>query len=449
MTEFMKMMKIILLLCGCLAANAQTRQWSLEECINHAIAHNIDLKMQAQEQQLREIELSTSKHSWLPNLNAGIGQNFDFGRSESRDGLIVDRTSANSSGSLQTSMPVFDGFRIINDIAARKLNLRAATEALNKAKDDLAVGVASYFLQVLYTKEIQTVAELQIALTAEQVGKTEALVRTGKVPASQLYDINAQLAKDEVTLTEAKNNVRLALLDLAQALELERLETAFDITSPEIKDVIAENMESLVPPEDIYNRAVTVKPQIKQQEYLLESQKRMLKVAQSGYYPRLNLNASYSNGYYRFSGGNDIVNIPFSDQLRANERKTVGLSLTIPLFNRFEVRNSVRTARVNIVNRELMMENSKKTLYKEIQQAYYNAAAAQEKYIASSKAVEASLQSFNYAEARYDAGKSTVFEYNEAKTKYSQSLSEQAQAKYNFIFRAKILDFYNGMPIAL
>ncbi|MDR1601811.1 MAG: TolC family protein [Tannerella sp.] len=443
------MMKIILLLCGCLAANAQTRQWSLEECINHAIAHNIDLKMQAQEQQLREIELSTSKHSWLPNLNAGIGQNFDFGRSESRDGLIVDRTSANSSGSLQTSMPVFDGFRIINDIAARKLNLRAATEALNKAKDDLAVGVASYFLQVLYTKEIQTVAELQIALTAEQVGKTEALVRTGKVPASQLYDINAQLAKDEVTLTEAKNNVRLALLDLAQALELERLETAFDITSPEIKDVIAENMESLVPPEDIYNRAVTVKPQIKQQEYLLESQKRMLKVAQSGYYPRLNLNASYSNGYYRFSGGNDIVNIPFSDQLRANERKTVGLSLTIPLFNRFEVRNSVRTARVNIVNRELMMENSKKTLYKEIQQAYYNAAAAQEKYIASSKAVEASLQSFNYAEARYDAGKSTVFEYNEAKTKYSQSLSEQAQAKYNFIFRAKILDFYNGMPIAL
>jgi outer membrane protein len=437
------------LLCCCLAANAQTRQWTLEECIRHAIEHNIDLKMQAQEQQLREIELNTSQHSWLPNLNAGMGQNFDFGRSESREGVIVDRTSANSSGSLQTSMPVFDGFRIINDIAARKLNLQAATEALNKAKDDLSVGVASYFLQVLYTKEIQTVAELQVALTAEQVGKTEALVQTGKVPASQLYDIQAQLAKDEVTLTEAKNNVRLALLDLAQALELERLEADFDIALPEIRDVIAENMESLVPPEDIYDRAVAVKPQIKQQEYLLESQKRMLKVAQSGYYPKLNLNASYSNGYYRYSGSNDIVNIPFADQLRQNERKTVGLSLTIPIFNRFEVRNGVRSARVNIANRELMMENSKKALYKEIQQAYYNAAAAQEKYIASSKAVEAGRQSFQYAEARYDAGKCTVFEYNEAKTKYAQSLSEQAQAKYNFIFRAKILDFYNGMPIAL
>ncbi|MDR0758366.1 MAG: TolC family protein [Tannerella sp.] len=443
------MTKLLLLLCVCLGADAQNRQWTLEECIRHAVEHNIDLKMQAQEQQLREIELSTSKNSWLPNLNAGVGQNFDFGRSESRDGIIVDRTSANSSGTLQTSMPVFDGFKIINDIAARKLNLRAATEALNKAKEDLSVNVASYFLQVLYTKEIQAVAGLQVALTAEQIGKTEALVQTGKVPASQLYDIRAQLAKDEVALTEAKNNVRLALLDLAQALELERLEKDFDVASPEIKDVIAENIESLVPPEEIYSRAVAVKPQIKQQEYLLESQRRMLKVAQAGYYPKLNLNASYNNGYYRYTGDSKIVNTPFADQLRENERKTVGLSLTIPLFNRFEVRNSVRTARVNIASRELMMENSKKALYKEIQQAYYNAAAAQEKYIASSRAVEAGLQSFRHAEARYEAGKSAVFEYNEARTKYAQSLSEQAQAKYNFIFRAKILDFYSGIPIAL
>ncbi|MDR1406460.1 MAG: TolC family protein [Tannerella sp.] len=444
-----KISTLALLLCCTLAAAAQTRHWTLEECIRHAIEHNIDLKLQEQERQMRDIELNTSRYSWLPNLNASLGQNFDFGRSESRDGIIVDRTSANSSGSLQTSMPLFDGFRIINDIAARKLNLKAATEALNKAKDDLSVGVASYFLQVLYTKEIRTVAELQLALTDEQVGKTEALVQAGKVPLSQLYDINAQRARDEVALTEADNNVQLALLDLAQALELERQETTFDVSAPEIEDVIAENMASILPPEDIYNHAVAFKPQIKQQELLLESQYKMLKVAQSGYYPRLNLNAGYSNGYFRFSGSGETVNIPFADQLRQNERKTIGLSLTVPLFNRFEIRNSVRNARVSIVNRELMMENTKKTLYKEIQQAYYSAIAAQEKYISSSKSVEASRQSFNYAEERYGAGKSTVFEYNEAKTKYAQSLSEQTQAKYNFIFRAKILDFYNGIAIRL
>jgi outer membrane protein len=430
----------------CTGVAAQTKQWTLEECIRYAIEHNIDLKLQEQERQSRETELNTSKNAWLPNLNAGVSQNFDFGRSENREGVIDDNTGASTSGALQTSMPVFDGFRIVNDIAAKKLNLQAATEALNKAKDDLAVNVASYFLQALYTKEIRKVAELQTELTGEQVKKTEALVSTGKAPESQLYDIKAQLAKDEATLTEARNNVQLALLDLAQSLELERLGTDFDITAPETGDVIADNMSSIIPPDEIYNYAVTFKPVIKQQEYLLESQRKMLKVAQAGYYPTLNLGASYATGYYHFSG---VENMPFSDQLRSNERKTVGLSLNIPIFNRFEVRNSIRTARIGITSRELMMENSKKVLYKEIQQAYYNATAAQENYIAAGKAVEASEKSFSYAEERYEAGKSTVFEYNEAKTKYAQSLSEQVQAKYNFIFRAKILDFYRGLPLAL
>jgi outer membrane protein len=432
-----------------LSADAQTKQWTLEECIRHAIDNNIELKQRTQEQTLREIELNTAKHSWLPNLNAGLGQNFDFGRSPSKDGVIVDRNSANSSVSLQMSMPVFDGFRIPNDIAARQLNLQAATEALNKAREDLSVTVASYFLQALYNKEILTIAELQLALINEQVTKTEALVSAGKAPSSQLYDIRAQQAKDEATLTEARNNVSLALLDLAQSLELERVGIAFDVLAPDVKNVVEEYMGSIVPPEQIYQNAVTFKPLIKEQEYLLESQKRMLKVAQSGYYPQLNLNASYGNGYYHYSGGDDIVNIGFGNQLRQNERKTIGLSLSIPIFNRFEVRNSVRSARIGIASRELTMENSKKTLYKEIQQAYYNAAAAQEKYLSTGKSVDASKLAFSYAEERYAAGKSTVFEYNESKTKYAQSLSEQTQAKYNFIFRAKILDFYNGKAIRL
>ena len=137
------------------------------------------------------------------------------------------------------------------------------------------------------------------------------------------------------------------------------------------------------------------------------------------------------------------------DKMKDNGRKTVGFSLSIPLFNRFQVRNSVLSARISINNRELMMENAKKVLYKEIQQAYYNATAAQEKYTASGKSVIASEEAFSYAEDRYESGKSTVFDFNEAKTKYTRSLAEQAQAKYNFIFRTKILDFYNGIPIKL
>lgn len=434
----------------CLPAGAQetAKQWSLEECIRYAIENNIDLKQRELEQQSREVDLHTSKYSWLPSLNASVGENFGFGRSESKDGLIVDRNSANTTAGIQLSMPLLD-LKIPSDIAARKLDLKASFETLNKAKEDLSINVASYFLQALYNKEMLKIAELQVALSSEQVTKTEALYNAGKVPVSQLYDMKAQLAKDEVTLTESKNNVKLALLDLAQSLELERDGENFDVLEPETGDAVEQYMSSIIPPHQVYDHAVGFKPQIKEQEYLLESQKKMLKVAQAGYYPKLNFSAGYSNGYYHNFGDGDYNNASFSNQLKNNGQKSIGFSLSIPIFNRFQVRNSVRSARINIHNRELMMENSKKTLYKEIQQAYYNATAAQEKYVSSDKSVDASKIAFSYAEERYGAGKSTVFEYSEAKTKYAQSLAEQTQSKYNFIFRAKILDFYNGTPITL
>ncbi|MEG1998854.1 MAG: TolC family protein, partial [Bacteroidales bacterium] len=423
--------------------------WTLEDCINHAIANNITLKQKQQEQENKKIELHTSKYGWLPDLNASVNQNFGFGRSQSKDAVIVDNNLANTSLGIQLSMPVFDGLRIPNDIAARRLDLQAATETLNKAKDDLTINITSSYIQVLYNKEIRKIAELQVSLSRQQVSKTEALVTAGKIPQSQLYDIKAQLAKDEVTFVEANNNVNLAILDLTQSLEMERSGENFDIENPVVDDAIEKYMNSIIPPDQVYNNAVTFKPQIKEQEYLLESQKRMLKVAQSGYYPKLNLGAGYNTGYYHTFGAGEYVNLPFGEQLKNNAQKSVSLSLSIPIFNRFQVRNSVRSARINIINRELMMESSKKNLYKEIQQAYYNATAAQQKYIASDKSVTACKEAFHYAEKLYDAGKSTAFEFGEAKTKYAQSLSEEIQAKYNFIFRAKIIDFYNGIPIKL
>jgi outer membrane protein len=429
---------------------SQTNQWTLEKCIHYAIEHNINLKQQEQQKELSAIAANTSKNSWLPSLNASMGQNFSFGRVQSADGTISSRNGANTSFGAQIQMPVFEGLKIPNDIAAKKLDLQAATAALEKAEEDLAINVASYYIQVLYNKEILTIAELQVELTTEQVSRTQALVDAGKVPLSQLYDIRAQLAKDEVALVEARNNVGLALLDLKQSLELER-EAGFDIETPYLDDVVGKYMGSILPPDNIFDNAVAFKPQVKQQEYLLESQKKMLKVAQADYYPKLNLNAGYNTGYYHYYSGlaPGQTNRAFSDQFSDNSQQMIGFSLSIPVFNRFQVRNNVRSSRVNIVNRELMIENAKKALYKEIQQAYFNAVAAQEKYVSSEKSVLASKEAFNYAEERYAAGKSTVFEYNESKTKYALSLSEQARSKYDFIFRVKILDFYNGMPIAL
>ena len=278
-------------------AQDAVKQWSLEECIQYAIEHNIDLKQKEQEQESRKVDLHTSKYSWLPALNGSLGQSFQFGRSTSKSGVIVDQNAANSTLGINLDMPLFDGLKIPNDIAARKLDLKASIENLNKAREDLSINIASYYLQVLYNKELLKIAQLQVELDKEQVNKTEAMVNAGKVPLSQLYDIKAQLAKDEVTLTESQNNVNLALLDLAQSLELERSDRSFDIQTPVIEDAVADNMSSILPPENIYDHAVTFKPQIKEQQYLLESQKKMLRVAQAGYYPKLNFGASYSNGY--------------------------------------------------------------------------------------------------------------------------------------------------------
>lgn len=426
-----------------------SKRWSLEECIRYAIEHNIDLKQKEQDQESRRVELHTSKFSWLPDLNANVGQNFDFGRSPSKSGVIVDQNSANTSASVSLSMPIFDGLRIPNDIAARKLDLKAAVETLNKAKEDLSINVASYYLQVLYNKEVQKIAELQVALSNEQVVKTEALVKNGKVPLSQLYDMKAQLAKDEVSLTEARNNVKLALLDLTQSLELERDGENFDIVVPEIEDAV-EQRDTQAEPDRLT-------PVILQ----LVAERKIRIFAITGI---MVIAVAVAGAEIQFR----IITCPshFQHFLLAFQEKFLLLDLRLEsdsmiidivrrkdaahiLFNRFQVRNSVRSARINIRNRELMMENTKKVLYKEIQQAYYNATAAQEKYTASDKSVLASKEAFSYAEDRYAAGKSTVFEYSEAKTKYAQSLSEQAQAKYDFIFRTKILDFYNGTPITL
>ena len=433
-----------------LSAQDHPELWSLERCIRYAQENNIDLKQKEQEKESRDIELNTSKWSWLPAVNANTAQSFQFGRSTTKSGVIVDQSAQNTTFNISLDMPLFDGLKTPNDIAARRLSLKAAMESLNKAKEDLAINVASYYLQVLYNKELLKVAELQVALDNEQVSKTEAMVNNGKVPLSQLYDMKAQLANDEATLVESRNNVSLALLDLAQSLELERSNKNFDIETPEQVDVVAENMGSLLPPDHIYENALTFKPQIKEQEYLLASAKKNLNVARSEYYPKLNLGASYSNGYYHSSMGGEFVDTrSFSEQLKQNGQNIIGFSLSIPLFNRLQVRNSVRQAKVNIRNQELMLENTRKALYKEIQQAYFNATAAQEKYTASGKSVVASKEAFEYAQASYEAGKSTVFEFNEAKTKYAQSLAEQAQAKYDYIFRAKILDFYNGVEIKL
>ena len=446
----MKNLLVFIFLCACTLLSAQSKPWSLEDCIQHAIEHNISIKQLVIQKNVAEVNLNTAQMSRLPNLNAGGGQSLSFGRTPMQSGLYEVTNQSNTGLSVASSIPLFTGFRIPNEIAKNNLDLETSVQNLEKAKDDLALNVASLFLQVLFSKELLKVNQEQLALSQSQIDRTRALTEAGKVPLSQLYDIEAQVANDKVSVVQAENNLRLALLDLAQSLEL-RQSADFDIIVPVLEDVVTEYMSSVQPPQTVFDNAVQIKPGIKAQELQVQSAEKSLTIAKSGFYPTLSLDLNVGTNYFYLynSKDKDFSNKSFSNQIKNNMSEAIALNLSIPIFNRFSVKNQVRNAQFNIDNQQLALENIKKSLYKEIETAYLNALAAQEKYNAAQQAIKSTSESFNYAKERYETGKSSVFEFNEARTRLIRSRSEEIQAKYDYIFRTKILDFYNGIPIKL
>lgn len=437
--------------------NIGEKKWTLEECIQHALDNNLDIQKLNIQRKVAEVQQSTAKNSRLPDLKAAALQDWSFGRSQLYPDL--NEPLSRSAIGASSSIPIFTGFRIPNEIARTKLEFEAATQNLEKAKDNLSINITSLYLQVLFNRELLKINEEQFELTETQIGKTEILIEAGSVPPVNLYDIQAQLAKDRVSVIEAKNNLDLALLDLAQALELED-ESHFDIATPQSdENLLADMFYRIQPARSIFNNAISFKPVIKEQEYRVASAMKALKIAQADYMPNLDLVFEYGTGYlYRYNGKdainpttNEIVkaNASFSSQLKNNDYMIIGLKLSIPIFNRFQTRNKVRTAKLEIQDKQLTLDNTKKTLYKEIQTAHKNATAAYEKYTASNDAVKSTAESFKHAQIRYELAKLTPFEYDEVKTKFLKSQSEQIQAKYDYILRTKILDFYNGIPIKL
>ena len=420
---------------------AQNRRWSLQECIDHAIRHNIEVKQSRNRIEKLKVEKSTLKNSFLPDLSAGTSQKFDFGRSLNRSNAYEDSNTQSSSFSVSTEMPLFTGFRRSASVSRNKFDLMAAEADKELIENDLSLNVTSCYFQILLNKEIHKIAREQIRLTREQEDRTLLLIENGKAPQSQLYDVKAQLADDELTATEAKNSLRLSLLDLIQLMELQGHEE-FDI------DSLDENISrtDTIMPQTIYAAALNCMPQIKQAYYSLHSSSKAIKVAKAGYYPTLSLGAGISTGYYH--SGNSI-NPSFRQQLQNNMQKSVYLSLSIPLFDRFSTRNEVRTARIEESNARLSLENEKKNLYKEIEKAYTDAVNALEKYESTSKAVVANEEAHRYALEKYASGKSAVYEYNEIKMKLAEALSKQSQAKYAYLLKERVLAFYSCRESAL
>lgn len=427
---------IIITLCisGSLLPVAAQQKYTLQECIEIALENNRNIKQQELGRQQREIAYNQARADLLPNLNASVGQNFVFGRSIGLDNVYENTNSSQTSFNIGSDITLFDGLRMKHNIDARKADMQASEADLEKMRDDVIMSVSTAFLQALLNRELLQISENQIETTRANVQRSSELVKSGKLAQGELYELEAQAAKEELNRVQAESNLKLALLDLAQIMELEEF-SRFDITAPPAETLINEG--TLIQSDAVYESALVNRPEIRGMRYRLESSEKELLMAKSQYSPSLSFGVNMGTGYYRMSGRN---NAAFGSQLQNNMSNSLGFNLRIPIFNRFQIRNNVHSAQLAIANTQLEMDKTKVELRKRIEQAYFNATGAKSRWDAAQKSIMASREAYRFAEEKYENGRANSYELFLAKNNLTQALGEEAQAKYEYAFRLKILE---------
>ena len=409
------------------------KPWTLQQCVDTALANNRNVKQQALTKKTREISYQQARQNLLPDLNASAGQNWNFGRSLNVDNAYQNTNSSQTSVGIGSNLLLFDGLKMKYNIEARKADMYASESDLEKIKQDITMSVATGFLQVLLNKELMQISTSQLELTKTKIEQRNGLVAAGKLAEGEMYELLAQEAKENQSRIQAENALKLSLLDLAQFLELDRFES-LDIVAP---DNLSVTELQLLSAEAVYESAITHRAEIKGAEYRLKSNESNVMATKADFYPTLNLNAQYGTGYYNLSG---VPNKSFSTQFSENMSTVLSLNLRVPIFNKFDVRNRVHTAQINVESSKLSIVNAKLELKKSIQQAYYNALGARSRWDAAVKSETASREAYRFTNQKFEAGRATLYELYQAKSNLTQVLSEQAQAKYEYFFRTKILE---------
>lgn len=453
----------------------ENKIWSLEECINYALENNIDVKKQSLNINLQEEELLQSKLGILPNVNGFVSHGYNWGQRVDpfTNEFATDRVRSNNLF-LSADVNLFSGLQQLNTIKRNRLNLLASQYDVDYYRDEISITVATQYLNTLFYIEVVEIAKNQLDITNQQVDRTSKLVEAGTLAKGDLLTIEAQQASEEYSIITAENDLKLSYLTLAQLLELDTPE-GFEIEKPELGLI---NQPDILSPNQIYTTAVENRPEIKSAEYRVESSESDLSIARGNFYPRLTLNGSWGSGY---SGANQVGQNPFTyteqiaqtasgeavfplqpytgyesyttkafnDQFQDNKNTSAALNLSIPIFNGWTARSNVARAKIGIQNANLDLELQKNNLNKTIQQAYNDALAANNQHQAAEKKVNATSESFKYAEQKFNVGLINSVEYNDAKKEYNNALSQLIQAKYDFVFRNTIIDFYLGKPLTL
>jgi len=430
--------------------------WTLEQCIAYALENNIQIKQQQINTLVNENNFEQSRLDLLPDINANGNTSVSYGRAldETTYEFTDDQRVVTLNTSIGANVTLFNGLRQLNNIKLNRYSWQQSLEELQTLRNNVSLNVASAYLQILFNIELLEIAREQVALSQKQVERTTSLVEAGSLPQGNKMEIEAQLANDELQEVSAQNQLDMAYLNLSQLLNMDSVDN-FKIAQPAVE--ITDN-EKLPPSVSIvYNAAVQQLPEIRASEFNKEIAKTNLSLARGGRSPRVFASASYGTGYSdirrKIIGFDTLAretittDYPLTEQFKDNASFVYTVGINIPIFSGWSVETNIKNAKLGFENANYELENTKLQLYQEIQQAYLDAAAAYKKYTASGRALEAMNESFKYTQQRFDVGLINAVEYQTATTQLTQTESDLLQAKYDYIFKMKILDFYQGKPI--
>ncbi len=456
---------LLLMLCGNVVT-AQNRIWTLEDCIYYAIENNIQIKQSELSIDANENSLLQSKLNLLPSLNASTRYSYSWGRILDQSiNAYVDKETQQGNLGVDASMTLFNGLQKQNTIKKDKIDFLASQQDADKMKDDISLLLTQAYLSILFNKEQLKTAREQVETTNSQIERTQKMVEAGTLARGSLLEIQAQKAREELNVVNYENSLSLAYLDLLQILDLPG-DTDFDIVVPEIPEEPAPGVDPL---NQVYKNALITQPVIKSAELGVESSYKSVAIAKGMRSPTLSLFAGWGTNYsnnqwlsyspylsvdpedpnYLVPDPDYQVIMPFGDQFKNNQNRYLGLNLSIPIFNGYQVSTNITQAKINAKNAEYNFELTKNTLRKNIEQAYSDALGAYKSFLATSESLKSFQESFRYTEQKFNVGMANSVDYNIAKNQVTSAKSELIRARYDFLFKTKILDFYQGKPLTL
>nr|WP_315162822.1 TolC family protein [uncultured Flavobacterium sp.] len=437
-----------------LSTQAQSKKWTLEECIKYAIQNNISIKQTELDTKTAEIDRKGAVGNFLPSLNANASHSWNIGLNQDiTTGLLRNQTTQFTSAGANVGIDIYKGLQNQNTLRKANLSIVAAKYQLLKMQEDIALNVANAFLQVLFNKENLKVQQQQLAINQKQYSRSEELVKAGSVPRGDLLDIKATVASNNQNVINAENTLLISKLSLAQLLQLKEFDSFDVVDGTDIKD---ENNIMAQTPTSIYEKAKESRTELKIAKTNLEIAEKNVAIAKGAFQPTLqgfysfNSRVSYADVPAFDSSGNIIGTkspSPFFTQFSDNKGQSFGAQLSIPIFNGFSTKNNLERTKVSLEKSKIALEQKDLDLQRNVYTAFTDAKGALNAHESSIVALEARQEAYNYAKEKYAVGLMNSFDFNQSQTLLTNAQSEVLRTKYDYIFKIKILEFYFGIPI--